>query len=77
MATAIFSGIILFLVSVIYGYVCLGIKVARNKKKVDLESIDRSVGGFLVTHGMVRDKTSGRLKPDDEYSELFYRSLTE
>jgi hypothetical protein len=73
----ILSTFFLLVVSTVFGFLCLGIKITRNKAKVDLDTIDRSSGGFLVTHGMVRDKTSGRLKPDSEYSELFYRSLAD
>lgn len=66
-----------FLISLILFYAFVGLRIAHRRRKVDLKSIDREKGGFLVTHGMVTDNNGTEIESDSDYSESFYRSLAD
>lgn len=53
------------------------LRVSNRKKKVDLSTVDKNSGGFLVTHGMVMNEETGDIVPQSDYSETLYRSLSD
>jgi hypothetical protein len=53
------------------------VRVSYRKKKIDLATVDKDSGGFLVTHGMVMNERTGEIKPQSDYSELLYRSISD
>ena len=53
------------------------LRVSNRKKKVDLSTVDKNSGGFLVTHGMVMNEETGDIVSQSDYSETLYRSLSD
>ena len=77
MVNLIISGVTLFLLSIALFVTWNAVIVNHRKKKIDLATVDKDSGGFLVTHGMVMNERTGEIKPQSDYSELLYRSLSD
>jgi len=71
------SGVALLLLSIALWVALDAVRVSHRKKKIDLATVDKDSGGFLVTHGMVMNKKTGEIQPQSDYSELLYRSLSD
>ena len=77
MLQLIISGGALLVVLIALWVALDAVRVNHRKKKIDLATVDKDSGGFLVTHGMVMNERTGEIKPQSDYSELLYRSLSD